>query len=83
MLEIYKNFKKFFYNIWTDVFCNYTIIFISLFGKDFLDFHIALAKFYNNVYKFFTIYKWQNAIFLMAIKGHTYIVSQQPIDSLK
>ena len=79
----YKDFGKFFYNVWADAFYNYTTIFVFLFSKETSDFHTALAEFYSNVYELSTVYEWHDAVLLMAIKAHTYIVSQQPTDPSK
>lgn len=69
--------------MWVDAFYNFTTIFVSFFGKDALDFHVAFAKFYSCIYKLLTVYNWQKAVFSMAIEAHTFIVTQQPIDPLK
>lgn len=45
MLRTYKNFKKYFYNIWANAFYNYITIFISLFGKVALDLYSTLPSF--------------------------------------
>ncbi len=69
--------------MWTDAFHNYTTILVSLFGREVLDLHSALAEFYTNIYELFTVYEWQEAVLPMAIEAHTFIVAQQPTDPLK
>ena len=69
--------------MWADAFHNFTIILVSLFSKEAPDLHITLAEFYSNVYELSTVYEWQDAVLPMAIKAHTYIVSQQPTDLSK
>lgn len=83
MSGTYKNFGKSFYKVLANVFYNYTTILIFLFGKKAQDLHSALAKLYSNVYKLSTIYKWQEAVFLIVIKAYTFIVVQQPTDIVR
>ncbi len=79
----YKDFGKSFYEVWADAFHNYTTILVSVFGREVLDFHSALAEFYTNIYELSTVYKWQEAVLPMAIEAHTFIVAKQPIDPSK
>ncbi len=81
--ETYKDFGKSFYEVWADVFHNYTTILVSLFGREVPDLHSALAEFYTNIYKLSKVYEWQEAVLLMAIEAHTFIVAQQPTDPSK
>ena len=83
MSVTYKDFEKSFYDVLADAFHNYTTIFVSLFSKEALDLNTALAEFYSNVYKLFTVYKWRDAVLPMVFEAHTYIVSQQPTDPSK
>ena len=76
----YKDFGKSFYEVWPDAFHNYTNILVSLFCREVLDLHSALAEFYTNIYELPTVYEWQEAVFPMAIEAHTFIVAQQPAD---
>ncbi len=46
----YRDFEKSFYEVWVDAFHNFTIILVSLFSKEALGLHTALAEFYSNVY---------------------------------
>ena len=73
-LKNYKDFEKLFNNMWANTFYNYTTIFVSLFGKKALDLHFFLDKFYTNIYEFSTVYKWQDIIFPIIIKTHTFII---------
>lgn len=79
----YKYFGKSFYEVWANTFHDYTIILVFLLSKETPDLHFALAKFYNNVYKLSTVYKWQKAVFPIAIEAHIFIVAQQPTDLAK
>lgn len=74
MSEIYKDYKKFFYEVWANVCHNYITIFVSLFGKEAPDLYAAFVKFYSCIYKLLTVYKWQEAVFPMAIEAHKFIV---------
>ncbi len=71
---IYKDFGKFFYEVWADVFQNYTNIFDFLFSKKASDLHTTFLEFYSNIYELSLVYEWQNAVFLIAIEAYTYIV---------
>ena len=51
-------------------------------GIEALNLYTALAEFCGNVYKLSTVYEWQDAVLLMAIEAHSYIVAQQPTDPL-
>lgn len=53
----YKDFGKFFYDMWADAFHNYTTILVSLFSKEAPNLHSAFAEFYSNVYKLSTVYE--------------------------
>ncbi len=79
----YKDFGMFFYKVWANTFHNYTTIFVSLFGKEVPDFHAALAKFYSCIDELSIVYKWQEAVFLMAIEAQTFIVPHQPTNPRK
>ena len=81
--ETYKDFGKFFYEVWADAFHNYTTILVLLFGREVPDLHSALAQFYTNIYKLSTLYEWQEAVLPMAIEANTFIVAQQPTDPSK
>lgn len=81
--ETYKDFGKFFYNVWADAFYNYTTVFVFLFGKQALNLHSVLDKLYNNVHMLSTVYKWQDLVFPMAIEAHLFIVVQQSTDLSK
>ncbi len=79
----YKDFGKSFYEVWADVFHNYTTILVSLFGREVPDLHSALVKFYTNIYELSKVYEWQEAVLLMAIEAYTFIVAQKPTDPSK
>ena len=79
----YKDFSKSFYEIWADIFYNYTTIFVSFFDKEVPNLHSALAKFYMQIYEFSTIYEWQETVLLMAIKAYIFVVIQQLMDPSK
>lgn len=54
----YKDFRKYFFEVWANIFYNYTTIFIFFFAKKALDFHTTLQKFYSSVYELLTVYEW-------------------------
>ncbi len=80
---IYKDFRKSFHEVWSELFHNYTIILVSLFGKEAPGLHTALAEFYSNIYELSTVYEWQDKVFPMAIEAYLYIVAQKPTISLR
>lgn len=71
---MYKDFGKSFYKAWLEAFYNYTIVLMLLFGKEVPHLHITLAEFYRSIYKLSIVYEWQEAVLLIAIKAHIYIV---------
>lgn len=58
ILGLYKDFRKLLYDVWGEAFINYTTILVFLFGKEVLDLHAALWKFYRNIFQLSNIYKW-------------------------
>ncbi len=79
----YKDFGKSFYEVWANVFHNYTTILVSLFDREVPNLHSAVAEFYTNIYELSIVYEWQEAVLPMAIEAHTLIVAQQPTDISK
>ncbi len=82
-LGTYKVFGKSFYEMSADAFYNYTTILVILFGREVPDLHSALAEFYTNIYKLSIVYECQEAVLLIAIEAHTFIIAQQPTDPSK
>ena len=81
--EIYKDFGKLFYKVWSESFYNYTSIMVSLFAPSTAELNIALNTFYANILQLFQVYEWQEAVLPLTIKVHTHIISLQPSDSTK
>ncbi len=79
----YKDFGKSIHEVWSEAFHNYTTILVSLFEKEAPDLHNTLAELHSNIYELSTVYEWQDAVLLMAIEAHSYIVAQKPIDLLR
>ncbi len=79
----YKDFRRSFHEVWSEAFHNYTTILVSLFEKEALDLHTALAEFYSNIYELSTVYEWQDTVLPMAIEADLYIVAQHPKDLLR
>ncbi len=79
----FKDFGKFFYEVWADAFHNYTAILVSLFEREVPDLHSVFAEFYTNIYELSTVYQWQEAVLPMAIEALTFIFAQQPTDPSK
>jgi hypothetical protein len=77
----YKNFEKNFYEMWSEIFLNYIFIMISLFDTTISDLHSALIFFHNNIHQLSRVYEWQDALFLMTIEMHIYIITCQSTNS--
>ncbi len=54
----YKDFGKFFHEVWSEALHNYTTTLVSLFGKETPDLYTAFVEFYSNIYKLSTVYQW-------------------------
>lgn len=51
------------------------IILVFYLRKKGLNLYFAFTKFYNNVYKFFIVYKWQDLVFVIVIKANIFIIA--------
>lgn len=81
-----RNVKRFYKDyvisntLWSEVFFNYTIILMVLFGFTIPTFYLALAGFYQEIIELSTIYKWQGGVLLLALDFHMHMVKGQLTD---
>lgn len=77
----FKDFGKFFYKLWSKNFFNYTSIMVLLFALNTAQLNVAFNVLYDTIFQMFQVYKWQQAILLLAIKAYTHILSLMSLDS--
>ncbi len=53
----YKNFRKSFYEVWSESFLNYTSIMVSLFAPSTAELNVALNSFYGNILQLSQVYE--------------------------
>lgn len=68
--KTYKDFGKLFYKDWLENFLNYISIIVSLFTPSITELNVAPNFFYSNIFQLSQVYKWQEAIFSLAIEVH-------------
>lgn len=74
-LEIYKDYERSFYEIWSEAFINKTLILASLFGATAPWLQLALTRFLRLILQLLKVYDWKEALLPLAIGVHSYIIT--------